>query len=1737
MKQTHAMRIVAMVMAIVMVLSAAPLSVTAAKAATTPQGGSELIAVNDPEQGVIYVSEETKQENSEQVTILVGVAEDTVYMQTGDLKLAANSYDSQMAVYAKTEARVEKALATSIEIDTRYSLLFNGFSFTGEKWMIDAINQIDGMVAIEDFTFELEEGQPTDETVTVSPSMSTSTGNTAATAAWAMGYTGEGMVVAVIDSGIRKTHEAFSVEPENAKITQEYLKDVYRQYGDKIHGGSLSQVSEVYYSAKLPFCWDYIENDADPQHTYTDHGTHVAGIAAGNNGEDFKGVAPDAQIIPLGVFDENGGATFTTLMAAMEDCVYLGVDAINMSLGVTAFFSAYEALDAYMESLYDTLEDAGIAVVAAAGNDTTASLWNNYSLYYDKAGSSGMWSMMNLDNGVVGAPATFAGSLAVASFQNSGSVFGSSSMTYNGEVMDVESYPTDDLSNLSGTYELVWVYRALPEDMAGLDLTGKIALCVRADCSGTEKAANVAALGAVGCIMMNFIPGAGNWYTDDYEGTIPRGLMNYETGSALVNAFNGTSDVYYAEIPVGVSGMVTFSKETNYNVLTPSSFSSWGTTSGLEIKPEISAPGGGVYSAVGFGTNSSYAAWDGTSMAAPHVAGGMLLVKQFLREKYPEATAAEINELAHNYIMSTSHGLDNVLVRRQGAGMMDLASAVSTKSYVTVDGGRPKLELDDSERGQFTMEFEVHNDGTADQVFNIELHIMTMGMQNLEFSGYRENYGYNEEAYREYNQKYHYWLSNDEAVNVKASQGHSYEITDQCTVYGETTITVPAGGVKKVTLDVHCSESLMEYLQTNAPAGNYFEGFVRLNAVEPAADGGRSLIRAASANPLVDLSIPFLGFVGDWDYVPMFDQGFWWQIPYGEANLAQSAETQGTFVGYGTMNQGLGMNAYGSMKGETYLEDRNAISPNGDGIMDAVDSLSFALMRNPRNLKVYLTDANGEVLETFFDEDYWYRKEYFTSGLNAGTSFSAMEIDYDWSKLAENQTVNLVMEAWLDHEEYDPADNYNGRMVFPITIDTEAPGIIPEFYNPDEPVSLGLNVFDDNYVSYYAVYADEACTEVLYENTFFAGNRGNWECSFNTDWSEQSYRTEYYVFAADYAGNEAFVKCTYEGALIGTVTELDATTCPASQNYKVRQIVGRQMIDWNTQEWEYAFVEINNISGSQRKLLTETTSSNPTYDAGFGYDFTAAAIRYDGTVFVNSFRDLAILDPESYEVSYVARFWNAECLYEPAVRAIMAHPETGELYAFAYLAFDDMDGEFYCKVNDETGELTVIWEITDYCPQAADVWNFGYTYIDADTVAIFGHNGYVWLVSEETGELIREIAIMEPAPSGETQFGINATGANMLFDRENNELHIYCRWSWFRFNRYDTGGHLIVDLETEEVTYESDGAGMGYLIYGLYFADEVVAKSWYPVVALIDAIADAQGLDEMKAAIDAAKAAYEALPEEDKPYIFNYQELLDAEARYEELNAGLENTRQAALETIELLREVPEGYYEHQVNDYLAALDAAEDALLAARSAVEINIILAELERTLADIDASCPARSFVDVEDGDWWHEALDYVVKAGYMNGMDATHYGPELTMNRAQFVTVLYRMEGKPEVNNTGVFKDVPADQFYTEAAYWALENGITTGATADTFNPDGKLTRTELVTFMYRYAAMKGEDISVTSLAGYKDAGQILPFARNAWGWAVNHGIITGMTEDTLAPMNEANRAQATVIFLRFDRFAN
>ena len=318
-------RLIALVITIAMVL----MSFSSILAATETEAASPADFVPGAAEG-----DDSIDPNSD-VMILVKVDGTSALQQTKSVKNAAKVAEKMLAKLPAQIERVETKLGEKIEVKDQFALLFNGFSFEGKYWMLEELNKLDGITAFIPATFEVAADDDNGSIVT--PNTSNSTVTIGAQEAWDLGYTGEGTFIAIIDTGIRHTHEAFSVMPTNTKVDVAYLENIVSQYGDLLHFGL--DASQLYYSAKQAFNWDYYDNDYDPNHTASDHGTHVAGIAAGNNGSDFKGVAPDAQLAVMQVFEASGSAYFTTLLKALEDCAYLGVDAINMSLGSVAGFT------------------------------------------------------------------------------------------------------------------------------------------------------------------------------------------------------------------------------------------------------------------------------------------------------------------------------------------------------------------------------------------------------------------------------------------------------------------------------------------------------------------------------------------------------------------------------------------------------------------------------------------------------------------------------------------------------------------------------------------------------------------------------------------------------------------------------------------------------------------------------------------------------------------------------------------------------------------------------------------------------------------------------------------------------------------------------------------------------------------------------------------------------------------------------------------------------------------------------------------------------------------------------------------------------------------------------------------------------------------------------------------------------------------------------------------------------
>ncbi len=1666
MRKYSSKKFLAMIVAMLMIMTSlvSPAMASPASTQTSTSPAASLTQSGNTPDGIAAINGAPGDIN-EDVTIMVQLEGQTAFMQTNDIQLASANHDSHMATMAKAESRIEATLGEAIEVKNRYSLLFNGFSFVGEAWMADAINEMDGISSFVAPVFELVEPTASEE-VNLTPSMSQSTNLTSSDLAWELGYTGEGTTVAILDTGIRQTHEAFSVMPENGKIDLGYLRDVYTRYGDKMHAGSLQDINDIYYSEKLPFNWDYFDNDAVPNHTSSDHGTHVAGIAAGNNGKGFRGVAPDAQIVTMQIFTAQGDATFDTLLLALEDCVYLGVDAVNMSLGVAAWFTSYASFSSYIEVIYDALEAAGVAVCAAAGNDNNASVWNNYGDYFLK---QYRWGALFPDTGVIGAPAVFPGSFAVASVAN-GTKSGGGHLSVNG----VEYFPSAASGNPTlkdlkgGEYEIVYVGLGSVEEIeAAGGLEGKIALIERGTLTFNDKAINAANAGAVAYILFNNAPGKAN---PTISSPIPFANMSREDALKIIATFAD-----------GVHGTVEVIDVFSYSAVMMAASSSWGTTADLRIKPEIAAPGMGIISSIGFGHyygmdgDTAYDTNSGTSMATPHIAGGLLLIKQALREKMPEATAAELNAAAHAVMMSTAHQI-NGAVRQQGAGLIDLASAVSTEAYLTVDGGRPKLELDDSENGKFTFSFEVNNMGQTDLTYSVSHSAMTEAVFDFAYSG-------TVMGQREYSLKTGYFIANPETVTIKTMNGTMENVTAQVTLSGPKTITVPAGETVTATFTLSCNADLMAWIEENCEAGNYLEGFIKLNA----EDG-------------VNLSMPFLGFVGDWDYAPMFDIGFWWNLPYGVNNMAQGAVSQGTYVGYGAftpgnpVDQGLGLNPYWDSTGETYSPDRNAISPNGDDYLDGLTYIEFSVMRTPKTVKLYVADEEGNVIRNLHESTYTFRKEFYTMTLTGGATCSKIAFDYRAEELAENETAYLVLEGWLDHEEYQIEDNYNGRMVFPFTVDTTAPQV--------KVVDGGIEVIDAQYTAYYAVYADAEKTELICENGVFADERAT------AEFVEIDLDT-FYVVTADYARNEG--SYMVENGLVYDLGDADIF-------YGGKTVVARQYIDYAEGYYKYGWLEFNSETAIDVKATGLTYE--PSEDVSVGFDYVSAAIAADGTVYTHSPDKLYIIDSETYELTLVAPFHFADGARASA-KNIFSNPETGEFYTLGSLR-NYSPGVSALDIT--TGQLTPLWNVTDI-PGADQLvsTNWAACMIDATTVAIWGYYGDIGLYDIETGKSLGYIDMNLSDPVYTMlQIGINGLGGSMIYNKDNNDLYCFSNWAELGFDRYGAQGRIRVDLDTNTTTMETLGNNqLG--VNGLFFKEDAVPADWYIVYDLINQIGEVELADGDL--IKAAREAYDALSEKDQALVDNYDLLVKAEQDYLTLiaeNAALNAAKSYALLVInDLEKEAADD------TCLLNTIAAAREAIHCATSVGEVYTILDELQLL---VNQGCVSNRFSDVAVNAWYHDSVEFVVAFGLMEGMGGKTFAPEANMTRAQLVTVLYRLVGEPEVDGmANPFTDVAADTWYTDAVIWAANNGIITGVTETTFAPNANISREQLVTILYRF--FREPETNTDVLAGYADANAISEYAVDAMAWAVECGIVNGITETVLAPQGTATRAQIATILMR------
>lgn len=175
----------------------------------------------------------------------------------------------------------------------------------------------------------------------------------------------------------------------------------------------------------------------------------------------------------------------------------------------------------------------------------------------------------------------------------------------------------------------------------------------------------------------------------------------------------------------------------------------------------------------------------------------------------------------------------------------------------------------------------------------------------------------------------------------------------------------------------------------------------------------------------------------------------------------------------------------------------------------------------------------------------------------------------------------------------------------------------------------------------------------------------------------------------------------------------------------------------------------------------------------------------------------------------------------------------------------------------------------------------------------------------------------------------------------------------------------------------------------------------------------------------------------------------------------------------------------------------------------------------------------FTDVDEEDWFYDAVAYVYRNGLFDGTSATTFSPETLMTRAMLVTILYRMEGEPAITAENPFTDVPADTWYTDAVIWADANSIVNGVGNERFAPADNITREQMAVMLYRYAQYKGYDLETgADLSQYTDADGVSAWALDAVRWANGEELLTGRTATTIAPEGMASRAEGATILTRF-----
>ena len=1275
---------------------------------------------------------------------------------------------------AKQESMVEaisrKALkGQELDVVWNLTLIANLVSANVPYGAIDAIKSVEG---VKDVYIETRYEPATAETAD-EPNQSIATGMTGATEVWS-DYTGAGSLIAIIDTGLDTDHELFDPNAFIKAVSEKgdvdlLTKGEVSSAWSRLHAAERSsgRGAQAYVNTKVPFGFNYVDSDFDITHdndSAGEHGSHVAGIAAANryvkvSGKYVsavenvltQGVAPDAQLLIMKVFGKGGGAYDSDYMVAIEDAIVLGADSVNLSLGSGAPGFATSSTPAYQE-IMDNLATCDTTVTISMGNSGS---WAD-STYYEVpyAGDGNFYTG--------GSPGSYANAFTVASVDN----IGQTGPTLEASGTKFAYYESDGYGNeliatIAGEHDFIYIDSAGTKNefaaaaAAGL-VSGKIAVCNRGgDISFYVKANAAAANGAAAVIVANNQDGIIHMNLTGYEYTIPAITITQADAALLKEGESGTLTIgegdeayevtyYTGKITVcdGVSAIVT---DPGY--YTMSDFSSWGVPGNLTLKPEITAPGGSIYSVNGAEAGGKgYEIMSGTSMAAPQVTGLAALVAQYIRENnLTSKTGKSERFLVQSLLMSTAEPLfdseDNYYsVMKQGSGLARVDRAVTARSYIEMDAdatasaadGKVKVELgDDPDRnGTYSFKFTINNFSNEDVTYDLSADFFTQYVYGgrfvledtviipVEIEYKIDGEVFSRDAYTDF-----LWdFNGDDEISALDAQvildyvvkgtdipnhADSADVDEDGKItthdayvvlsyVGGADLTVPAGGKKEVEV----SFWIIDTFDYN---GSFIEGYVYATA-QPTASEKEEGIEATEVH-----SIPVLGYYGSWMEPRMLELD---NNPY----YIQVGQRY-TSIGYGNdFYAKLPGGDEVTVAGNPFVEDDDYM-PERDSVSSAsvISSVQYTAIRNYGQSR--LTIAQNGTTKVDAQLGSGYGAYYYVNGGSWQNRSTAKTINYSLANFAEDDqlvlTFAIAPEYYVEGGAVDwdaiaeAAASAACYMVANVaTVDNTAPVIngeqIAPVYGTDSDALAGLSipVSDNRYVAAVVI-----CDEAYYngdEEGFFARTGSDADAELGAesafDFEVDSESAHFFIQAYDYAGNMTTYKLNLnweeeqDDEISVTLSEIEA----AIINYGEVQLTA-EVAPWGIDEsvtWTSSNSGVTVDATGLVKNVSAKDGETATITATSVADPTKSATCTVSIVFLHKNLNGVVWDEDGdvwfakYDVGALPEYEKLNASSAKLAISAAAYDSNDVLYA---ASFDTSDwSSVLYTVNERTWELTQV---------------------------------------------------------------------------------------------------------------------------------------------------------------------------------------------------------------------------------------------------------------------------------------------------------------------------------------------------------------------------------------------------------------------------------------------------------------